>query len=69
MGELRNPKSINSSRIRRIAMGSGSEEHEVRELLKQYEMMKKMMKGLGKNRRFRSRSMKKMMKGGGLGQL
>lgn len=63
--ELRNPKTLNSSRIKRIARGSGSGEHEVRELIKQYEMMKKMMKGLGRNRRFRSRSMRKMMKGGG----
>ncbi len=67
-GELRNPKTINSSRVKRIARGSGSEEHEVRELLKQYEMMKKMMKGLGKSRRFRSGSMKKMMRRGGLDQ-
>lgn len=62
--ELKNPKLLNSGRIRRIAFGSGSEEHEVRELIKQYEMMKKMMKGLGRDRRFRSRSMKKMMRGG-----
>jgi signal recognition particle subunit SRP54 len=61
--ELRTPKKINSSRIKRIARGSGSQEQDVRELLKQHEMMKKMMKGLGRSRRFRSRSMKKMMKG------
>jgi len=62
--ELKNPKVINSSRIKRIARGSGSEEAEVRELLKQYEMMKKMMKSMGKSRRFRGRAMKKMLKGG-----
>ena len=58
--ELKNPKILNSSRIRRIAIGSGSSETEVRELIKQYEMMKKMMKGLGRNRRFRSKAFRKM---------
>ena len=62
--ELKKPKTINSSRIKRIARGSGSSEQEVRELLKQYEMMKKMMKSMGRSRRFRGRAMKKMMKGG-----
>jgi len=60
--ELKNPKIMNSSRIRRIARGSGSTENEVRELLKQYEMMKRMLKGLGRDRRFRSRGMKKMFR-------
>ncbi len=58
--ELKNPKILNSSRIRRIALGSGSSEAEVRELIKQYEMMKKMMKGLGRNRRFRSKALRRM---------
>ncbi len=62
--ELRNPKILNSGRIHRIARGSGSSEQEVRELLKQYDTMKKMMKGLGRSRRFRGRAMKKMMRGG-----
>jgi signal recognition particle subunit SRP54 len=62
-GELTKPKSINSSRISRIARGSGSSEQEVRELLKQYEMMKKMMRSMGKSRRFRGRAMRKMIGG------
>ncbi len=42
--EREKPKVFNSSRIRRVARGSGTSEKEVRELLKQYKMMKKMMK-------------------------
>ncbi len=42
--EKENPKLLNSSRARRIARGSGTSEKEVKELLKQYLMMKKMLK-------------------------
>jgi len=42
--EKENPKLLNSSRARRIARGSGTTEKEVKELLKQYLMMKKMLK-------------------------
>ncbi|MCD6368006.1 MAG: signal recognition particle protein [Candidatus Aenigmarchaeota archaeon] len=42
--EKRNPDIINSSRIKRIANGSGCEESEVRELLKLYKQSKKAMK-------------------------
>jgi len=42
--EREKPNIFNSSRIRRVARGSGTSEKEVRELLKQYKMMKKMMK-------------------------
>ncbi|MFQ5758405.1 MAG: signal recognition particle protein Srp54 [Candidatus Bathyarchaeia archaeon] len=42
--ERKEPKIFNSSRIRRVARGSGTSDKEVRELLKQYKMMKKMMK-------------------------
>lgn len=48
--ERENPKILSSSRIRRIARGSGTSEIEVKELLKQYEMMKKMMKSLKRRR-------------------
>ncbi len=44
--ERDNPKMFTASRIRRVARGSGSAEKEVKELLKQYAMMKKMMKTL-----------------------
>ena len=42
--EREKPKIFNSSRIRRVAHGSGTSEKEVKEILKQYKMMKKMMK-------------------------
>lgn len=44
--ERDNPKTFTASRIRRVARGSGTAEKEVKELLKQYAMMKKMMKTL-----------------------
>jgi signal recognition particle subunit SRP54 len=42
--ERENPKMLNSSRAKRIARGSGTSEKEVKELLKQYVMMRKMLK-------------------------
>jgi signal recognition particle subunit SRP54 len=42
--EREKPKILSSSRIRRVARGSGTTEKEVKELLKQYNNMKKMMK-------------------------
>lgn len=44
--ERENPKILNASRIRRIARGSGTSEKEVKELIKQYSMMKRMLKTL-----------------------
>jgi len=49
--ERENPKILNSSRIRRIARGSGTEEREVRELIKQYNAMRKMLRQLKGRRR------------------
>lgn len=42
--ERRNPDILNHSRIKRIAMGSGVREGEVRELVKYYRQMKRIMK-------------------------
>lgn len=42
--EREKPKTLNSSRIRRVARGSGTSEREVKELLKTYSTMRKMMK-------------------------
>jgi signal recognition particle subunit SRP54 len=42
--ERQNPEIINSSRIKRIARGSGVDEKEVKEMLKQYNDMKLLMK-------------------------
>jgi len=44
--ERESPRVINASRVRRIARGSGTEEREVRELIKQYNAMRKMLKQL-----------------------
>ncbi|MHA1917437.1 MAG: signal recognition particle receptor subunit alpha [Candidatus Ranarchaeia archaeon] len=49
------PKKINFSRAQRIARGSGTEPQEVRELIKQYNQSKNMIKQLSKNRRARGR--------------
>jgi signal recognition particle subunit SRP54 len=56
-GERRFPKTINGSRKRRIAAGSGVQVQDVNRLLKQYTQMEKMMK------RFSKGGMKKMMRG------
>lgn len=45
--EKENPEIINASRIKRIARGSGRPESEVRELLTQYNQMKKLLKKFG----------------------
>ncbi|KYH39051.1 MAG: signal recognition particle [Candidatus Bathyarchaeota archaeon B23] len=49
--ERENPRILNASRIRRIARGSGTEERDVRELIKQYNTMRKMLKQLRGRRR------------------
>ncbi len=57
--ELVNPRIIKSSRIQRVAMGSGSSPEDVRELLKHYKRTKKMMKTFMGNRKMRRQLMKK----------
>jgi signal recognition particle subunit SRP54 len=42
--EIEEPKLVDSSRARRIARGSGTSDKEVKEMINQYFMMKKMMK-------------------------
>ena len=59
-GERRYPDTINGSRKRRIAAGSGTGIQDVNRLLKQYKQMQKMMKKLSKRG-----SMQKMMRGMG----
>jgi signal recognition particle subunit SRP54 len=48
--EMLNPKIIDSSRIRRIAIGSGTNPQEVRELLRYYKTMKGLMKKMKKGK-------------------
>ena len=56
--ELENPKMIKSSRVTRIARGSGTTTKQVRELLKQYDASVKAMKGFLGNRKMRRQLMK-----------
>lgn len=56
--ELINPKVIKSSRVMRIARGSGTAPKQVRELLKQYDMSRKAVKGFMGNRKMRRQLMK-----------
>jgi signal recognition particle subunit SRP54 len=44
--EIEDPKLIDSSRAKRIARGSGTSDKEVKEMINQYFMMKKMMKSM-----------------------
>ncbi len=70
--ERANPKMINPSRKRRIAKGSGMQVEDVNRLLKQYEMMQKMMKQLGgggKGSKKRRRGMPMLPGMGGMGGL
>ncbi len=61
--ELENPEIIKSSRIKRIARGSGRDEQEVRALLKEYNRMKKTMKQMRGNRKL-MRALRKQLKSG-----
>lgn len=61
--EKEDPEIIKSSRVERIARGSGTKPEEVRELLNYYKNMKKMMKSMGGERKL-NRMMRKF---GGLG--
>ena len=45
--ERKNPNLLNASRKKRIAKGSGMDLNELNQFISQFEMMKKMMKGLG----------------------
>ncbi|MBD3351425.1 MAG: signal recognition particle protein, partial [Candidatus Lokiarchaeota archaeon] len=51
--EKENPKVIKRNRITRIAHGSGKQYSEIREMLKQYDQMKKMVKKIGQGGRRR----------------
>ena len=60
--ERENPAIINASRIKRIAKGSGRPESEVRELLSQYEKMKKMIKSFGGMKGLKRGALKQLAK-------
>jgi len=48
IGERQNPKILNGSRRRRIALGSGTRVQDVNQLLNQFGQMKKMLKRMNK---------------------
>lgn len=50
--ERDNPKIFNASRMKRVAKGSGTNEKEVKELLKQYVMMRRMLKTMRRRKKF-----------------
>jgi signal recognition particle subunit SRP54 len=63
--EKRNPKRIDQSRRRRIAAGSGTEPHEVNELVKQFDVMADMMKQMaGKGVRERMKMVNQLQQSG-----
>ncbi|MHA1859727.1 MAG: signal recognition particle receptor subunit alpha [Candidatus Asgardarchaeia archaeon] len=64
--ERENPELVkrSQSRMERIAQGSGTSVQEVRELLRQFDMINKMVKGFKHDRKLR-KQLEKMMKGKG----
>jgi signal recognition particle subunit SRP54 len=50
--ERDNPKVLNASRMKRVARGSGTNEKEVKELLKQYVMMRRLLKTMRRRKKF-----------------
>ena len=60
--ERENPEIIHSSRIKRIAKGAGVTQKDVRELLKHYERVKKIMKKLGKMKELKKGKLLQLVK-------
>ncbi len=58
--EKEDPSIIKAKRIERISNGAGATPHDVRELLKQYNTMKKIMSSFGKDRKMRKQMIKQM---------
>ena len=61
--EMNEPNIVRASRIKRIARGAGVENRNVKELLKYYNMTKRMMKGFSGNRKMRKNLMKQLQFG------
>jgi signal recognition particle subunit SRP54 len=62
--EMENPKIIKFSRVIRIARGSGVDPRDVRDLLRQYNTSKKVVKGFMGNRKLRKQMLKQLQAGG-----
>lgn len=58
--EMNDPSIVRSSRIKRIARGAGVENKDVKELLKYYDMTKRMMKGFSGDRKLQKNLMKQL---------
>lgn len=61
--ERESPDIIRSSRVKRIARGAGVENKHVKELLKYYNMTKRMMKGFSSDRKMRKNLMRQLQFG------
>ena len=64
--EMEDPRIVKSTRIVRIARGSGVDPKDVRELIRQYNVSKRAVKGFLGNRKLR-RQLLKQLEGSGLG--
>ncbi len=62
--ELENPRLVKSSRVLRVARGSGTEPRDVKELIRQYNASRRALRGLVGNRKIRRQLMKQMKAGG-----
>lgn len=58
--EMANPRLVKSSRVTRIARGSGASPREVKDLLKHYAMSRKAIKGFAGNRKMRKQLLKQL---------
>jgi signal recognition particle subunit SRP54 len=65
--EKEDPNSVDASRIKRIAKGSGRSETEVRELINQYNQMKKMVRQFGGMKGLQRGEMKRVARQMGFG--
>ncbi len=62
--ELENPRQIKSTHVTRIARGSGTTPRQVKELLRQYNMARKAVKGFAGDRKMRKQLMKQFKASG-----
>lgn len=58
--EMTDPKLVKSSRVQRIAHGAGVSPREVKELLRNYEMSRKAIKGFAGNRKMRKQLLQQL---------
>ncbi|MDI6916246.1 MAG: signal recognition particle protein Srp54 [Thermoplasmatales archaeon] len=58
--EMENPSMVKTSRVKRIALGSGCEPKDVKALLKYYNMSRRAVKGFAGNRRMKKSLMKSL---------